>query len=198
MSSHLVLFGMMLDGTLLLVGAAVVVVLALVIIVAIVLTSKKPKVQSKAKLDEDLGEYPPAPPAGTHRLSVEGQAVRIRLVVLAPSGNNTAMDATKAEGILESILPGLGSVAQLDKPRIRIWPPQLSQKGFAPTFFRHIHRPDADEPFSQWILIAGPARVGPRVALLGLALQASEPSSRGNVIMQVDRWSDTLRIQVVS
>ncbi|HLW63947.1 MAG TPA: hypothetical protein VKS79_01425 [Gemmataceae bacterium] len=168
------------------------------VVVGLVLRSRKPRIQPEARLDEDLGEYPPAPPAGTHRLSIDGQSVRIRLVVLAPSGTNTEMDSGKAEGILESIFPGLGSVAQLDKPRIRIWPPQLSQKGFAPTFFRHIHRPEADQPFSQWILVAGPARVGPRVALLGLALQSSEPSSRGNVNMQVDRWSDTLRIQVVS
>src|SRR5579864_740422 len=168
------------------------------VVVRFVLRSRKPRIQPEARLDEDLGEYPPAPPAGTHRLSIDGQSVRIRLVVLAPSGTNTEMDSGKAEGILESIFPGLGSVAQLDKPRIRIWPPQLSQKGFAPTFFRHIHRPEADQPFSQWILVAGPARVGPRVALLGLALQSSEPSSRGNVNMQVDRWSDTLRIQVVS
>jgi hypothetical protein len=198
MTSYPALLAIMIDGMLLLIGAAVVAALVTLVILAIVLTSKKPKVQPEAKLDEDLGEYPPAPPAGTHRLSFEGQAVRIRLVVLAPSGTNTTMDAAKAEGILESILPGLGSVAQLDKPRIRIWPPQLSQKGFSPTFFREIHRPDADKPFSRWILVAGPARVGPRVALLGMALQASEPSSRGNVSIPVDRWNDMLRIQVVS
>ena len=198
MLSHFGLIALMIDGMLVLVGAAAVAVLAAVIVLVVVLTSKKPKVQPETKLDEDLAEYPAAPPAGTHRLSFEGQAVRVRLVVLAPSGSNTRMDVAKAEGILESILPGLGSVAQLDKPRIRIWPPQLSQKGFAPTFFRHIHRPEAKQPFSQWIFMAGPARVGPRVALLGLALQASEPSSRGNVNMPVDRWSDMLRIQVVS
>ena len=191
------LFAMTMNGTLVIIGAGAIAVLIFIVFV-FALVSKKPKIQPEAKLGEDLGEYPLAPPAGTHRLSFEGLAVRIRLVVLAPSGSNTTMDAAKAEGILESILPGLGSVAQLDKPRIRIWPPQLSQKGFAPTFFREIHRPDADEPFSKWILVAGPARVGPRVALLGLALQASEPSSRGNVSIPVDRWSDMLRIQVVS
>jgi hypothetical protein len=197
MFAYLGLFGMMMNGMLVIIGAVVVAALVVIILV-LALASKKPKVQPEAKLDEDLGEYPPPPPAGTHRLSFEGQAVRIRLVVLAPSGTNTTMDAAKAEGILESILPGLGSVAQLDKPRIRVWPPQLSQKGFAPTFFRHIHRPDADAQFSHWILVAGPARVGPRVALLGLALQASEPSSRGNVNMPVERWNDMLRIQVVT
>jgi hypothetical protein len=170
----------------------------ILVVVGLLLRVRKPKAQPEAKLDEDLADYPPAPPAGTHRLVCEGQSVRIRLVVLAPSGTNTAMDAGMAEGILETILPGLGSVAQLDKPRVRIWPPQLSQKGFAPTFFRHIHRPETDTPFSSWILVAGPARVGTRVALLGLALQASEPSSRGNVSIPVDRWNDLLRIQVVS
>src|SRR5262245_18140988 len=101
-------------------------VVFILVVAGLLLRTRKSKGLPEAKLDEDLSEYPPAPPAGAHRLLFESLPARLRLVILAPSGSGTTMEAAKAEGILESINPGLGSVAQLDKPRVRIWPPQLS------------------------------------------------------------------------
>ena len=155
------------------------------------------KIDPDAGLDEDLAEYPPAPPAGTHRLTFEGQPVRLRLVVLAPAGNSVALQPSLAEGVLQTVLHGLGSVAQFDKPRIRIWPPQLSQAGFAPTFFRHVRRPEETDEPSKWILVAGPAKARGKVLLLGLALEASEPTTRGSVPLDVSRWPDIIRIQIL-
>jgi hypothetical protein len=181
----------------LLIVAVPVVVIVAVVVLIVALRGKKKVVDPDAGLDEDLSEYPPAPRPGTHRLSCAGQKVRIRLVVLAPSGRNIQLDTSMAEGVMETILHGLGSVADLDKPRIRIWPPQLSQKGFAPTFFRHVLRPEGDDKNSPWILVAGPARVGAKPVLLGLALQAGEPSGQGNISLDMEKWADRLRVDVV-
>ena len=135
--------------------SAVVIVLVggLVLVLILMLTmGRKKKFDPDAGLDEDLSQYPPAPKAGTHRLKFEGQPVRMRLVVLA-SGKTVELNSDMAEGLLQSVVHGLGEVSDLDKPRIKVWPPQLSIAGFAPTFFRHVGRPEPSGQPSKWILV---------------------------------------------
>jgi hypothetical protein len=160
------------------------------------LSGRKP-IDPEAGLNESLADYPSAPPAGTHRLSFEGRPVRIRLVVLAAAGRAEELLPSMAEGLLESVLYGLGTVMRSDRPRVRVWPGQLSQTGFAPKFFRHVSRREADDEPSQWILVAGPARAGAKVILLGLALETAEPSTRGSVPLDVIRWPELFRVQVI-
>src|SRR5262249_55514705 len=97
-------------------------------------------------LREGLAEDPPAPPpAGPRPLPLAGIAARVRLVVLAPAGNQAeAIEASAAEALLDQVLHGLGGVARVDKPRVRVWPAQLSSQGFAPTFHRVVAKPDAE------------------------------------------------------
>jgi hypothetical protein len=146
-------------------------------------------------LRENLGEYPPPPAAGgPRRLSVEGIAARVRLVVLAPAGNQAdPIEASAAEAILDQVLHGLGAVARVDKPRVRVWPPQLSAAGFAPTFHRVVSKPDADGKPSRWVLLAGPAKAGQRAVLLGLALWADEENSVGRLNLEPAQWRDYLK-----
>ena len=146
-------------------------------------------------LTERLAEYPPAPEIGAPRIRFEGLPVRIRLVVVAPSGRGGELRSGMVYSTLDAILYGLGDAAKHDQPRVRVWPPQLSQQGFAPAFFRRTVRPEAKDKPSAWILVAGPARVGANVVLLGLALQGREPSLRGSVVMKVENWPDRFRIQ---
>lgn len=160
-----------------------------------VLTRRK-KFDPDAGLEENLADYPPAPRGGTHSLRFEGQPVRLRLVVLAPPGRAMQITPEMAEGLLQAMLHGLGEVADLDKPRVRVWPGQISQDGFAPKFFENIDRPEPHGKPSRWILAAGPAKAGARTILVGLALQAAEPTTRGNVRIDVDDWDHRLRIHV--
>src|SRR5262245_10887282 len=178
-------------------GLAIAGLFGLLLVLALVLAAvRRPTVDPEAGLGEDLVGYPPPPAAGTHRLKFESQSVRVRLVVLA-SGRSTDLNADMAEGLLQSILFGLGEVSDLDKPRVKVWPPQLSQAGFAPTFFRQVRRPEPAGQPSNWILIAGPAKVGGRSLLVGMALSTGEPSTRGNVRMREDDWANKLRVQIV-
>src|SRR5262249_10679176 len=81
-------------------------------------------------LRENLAEYPPAPgKPGPRRLHVEGFPARVRLVTIAPMGKQATVTAEQAEQLLEHVVRGLGNVCQYDKPRVRIWPPQLSVEG---------------------------------------------------------------------
>ena len=97
--------------------------------------------------------------------------------------------------LLDDVLRGLGRFVAADKPRVRVWPPQLSVAGFAPTFHRLVgvagRRPGA----SRWVKLAGPARTGKRPILLGLAVLADEPVKLGDVQVETTEWGELLRVE---
>jgi hypothetical protein len=147
--------------------------------------------------DFHLSVLAPAPPVDRPPLLFEGQPCRLRFVVMAPPGRNADLTLEMAEVILQSIFYGLGKVFRTESPHVQVWPPQLSQTGFAPIFFRRVARPEPPDIPSRWILLAGPAKAGTRTVLLGLALEVGEPSPRGNVRMKAEQWSDKLRVLAV-
>ncbi|MFO0841726.1 MAG: hypothetical protein U0797_04905 [Gemmataceae bacterium] len=171
-------------------GAAAVLFLLLVAVFA--LRGRK-KADPEAHLAEDVAAIP-APPKGPrhYQLLVLNQPVRLRYVVVAPMGRRVV---GKVDSTLEQVYRGLGEVAVDDKPRVRVWPPQLSAAGFAPTFFRMTRRPDPDGKASRWVLLAGPARAGSTPVLLGLAVQADEVTKLGLVTMTETRWAEVLRVE---
>src|SRR5262245_35104201 len=146
-------------------------------------------------LKENLAEYPPPPRAGPRRLLVQGYNARVRLVVLAPVGKAAKIDATKADALLEHVVRGLGAVAGQDKPRVRVWPPQLSDSGFTETFLRVVRKPEADNQASRWVLLAGRAKVGQSYVLLGLGLLTDEATNLGKLRPDADEWGDHLKLK---
>ncbi len=181
----------------LLIGVAslvVTVILLIALVFAIRVRRRRKKVDPDAGLDEDLSQFPPAPASASIGLRFEGQPVRIRLLVLA-AGRNVELTADMADAILQSVVYGLGKVAESDRPRIRIWPAQLSHAGFAPTFFRHVRRAESAGEPSPWIVVAGPARSGHKSVLIGMALAAAEPTDRGNVHLDEEGWDRKFRVQ---
>jgi len=150
------------------------------------------------KLREDLSDYPPPAGApGKQRLTVYHVPVRIRLVVLAPAGKELEIEASQAEDLLNRVIPGLGGVAAHDRPRIRVWPPQLSQQGFATAFFRHTITGTKEGQPSPWILVAGRSQFTQPTVLLGLALWAEEPNNLGRLSLEPHQWLDVLRIKEI-
>lgn len=171
-------------------GAAGVTLLLLVMIV--VFRRRKVKAPAEAGLAEDLATLP-APPRGPrpHVLTVRGVPVRLRLVVVAPAGK---AEVGKIDTVLQQVYRGLGEVELADRPRLRVWPPQLAKTGFAPAFFRNARRPTPEGAPSRWVLLAGPARAGGKTVLLGLAAEADEEHDLGTIVMDEADWPRELRI----
>ena len=120
---------------------------------------------------------------------------RLRLVVVAPVGKGMMVDATAVESLLDQIVPGLGQVARDDKPRVLVWPAQISHHGFGATFQRTTHRPEADGEPSHWIVVAGRAQVGKVPLALGLALWSEQPSTVGRLNLEMHQWLDVIRLR---
>ena len=178
-------------------GVAAGVLVLLVVPVALMLRGKK-RVEPERGQEEDLSEYPPAPgQPGSRRLTVHGRPVRLRLVVVAPVGKQTVAEGGAVEALLEGVLRGLGQAAQQDKPRIRVWPPQLSVQGFAPTFFRRTLCPDRAGQPSHWVLAAGPARAGGRPVLLGLAMWGEDKAPMEQMTLADTDWDEALQMKTV-
>jgi hypothetical protein len=171
-------------------------VVAGLVLLRIAAGRKRPHPDLEKGLREVLAEYPAPPPAGPWRLTLNGDPVRVRLVVVAPTGKHHGpLTPDDVRGLLDDVLRGLGEVVGHDRPRVRVWPPQLSVSGFAPTFHRLVASPDAGAPASRWVKLAGPARTGGRPILLGLAVLADRPLKLGDVQVESTEWKELLRME---
>jgi hypothetical protein len=143
----------------------------------------------EAGLREDLDEYPPAPP-GAARLLVNGVPGRLRLVVVAPTGKlSDPITLDDVPELLDRVHKGLGSLVDVDKPRVKVWPAPLSSSGFGPTFHRVVRASG-----KQWVKLAGPARTGRRPVLLGLAVWTDNASGLGDVVVEPTEWGELLHV----
>jgi hypothetical protein len=148
-------------------------------------------------LRENLDECPlPVRPPGEQILSVYHLPARLRLVIVAPSGKDMQLDAIAVEKLLDRLIPGLGAVAANDRPRIRVWPAQMSYQGFAAAFHRCTPKREPEGAPSRWVLVAGRAQAGRQPVLLGLGLWADEPNTIGRVNLGPQQWLDVLRLRV--
>jgi hypothetical protein len=149
-------------------------------------------------LREDLDACPlPTRPPGERLLYAYHLPVRLRLVIVAVPGKEVDVDATAVEKLLERLLPGLGTMCARDRPRIRVWPQQLSQHGFVAAFHRCTPKHEPDGEPSRWVLLAGRALLGRQPVLLGLGLWADEPTTLGRVNLEPHQWLDVLRLRPV-
>jgi hypothetical protein len=150
-------------------------------------------------LRENLYECPlPVRPVGEQALSVYHLPARLRLVIVAPAGTDADIDATAVEKLLDRLIPGLGAVAENDRPRIRVWPPQLSHQGFIAAFHRCTPKPEGDDEPSRWVMLAGRAQAGRQPVLLGLGLWTDEPCTIGRVNLEPQQWLDVLRLRTLA
>lgn len=150
----------------------------------------------ESKLVEHLGSYPALQrPASSSRLVVEGISARIQLVVLAPVGQGTTLTPAIFVPVLEGLVHGLGKQLEEDRPKLRVWPPQLSHQGFAMTFHRLVKKAEGEGKPSPWILIAGSTPPGRKAVMVGLALRTDELVSLGRLTLNPNDWASTLRVK---
>ena len=144
---------------------------------------------------EDMSEYPPLlRPPGPNVATVYHVPARLRLVIVAPVGK-VPIDPTTVEAMLDLVVPGLGQVAHDDKPRVRVWPPQMSHHGFGAIFHRTALKPEVEGDPSPWIFVAGRAQVGKVPIALGLAFQADKPNTVGRLNIEPQQWLDVIRLR---
>jgi hypothetical protein len=174
-------------------GGIAAVVLVLVVIALLMRRGKRP-VDPEQGLSENLAGFPPAPgKPGRRRLTVHGQPMRLRLVVIAPTGKKP-VSADDAEALVGTLMRGMDEIVKTDKPRIRVWPVQYSNIGFAQSFFRRILRPEPRGRMSNWVRVAGPAKAGATPILLGLALLADEQTDLDEIALDTPEWLDVVRV----
>jgi hypothetical protein len=169
--------------------------IALLVLLKIAASRKKPHADLEKGLREDLRSYPPAPATHGPRLRANGIPGRLRLVVLAPTGKlQESINPDQVADLLDNVVRGLGGFVKSDKARVKVWPPQLSIAGFAPSFHRLVQSPDPVDKPSRWVKLAGPARTGRRPILLGLAIFADEPCQLGDVNVETTEWGELLEV----
>lgn len=172
-------------------GAGAVFVL---IVIALLMRRGKKPVDPEQGLGENLAGFPPAPgQPGRRRITVQAQPMRLRLVVVAPMGKKP-MTTEDAERMFGSLMRGMDEIVKADRPRIRVWPPQLSSVGFAQSFFRRVIRPEARGRMSSWVRVAGPAKAGGMPILVGMALMADEPTDIDELGLNEQEWLDVVRV----
>jgi hypothetical protein len=182
-------------GGMLLVGA--IVFLGILLMLLRMLFGRKKAKSTAPDLEEDLSTYPPLKSSGgDRRLLVEGVPVRLRLVVLAPGGKQSEIDEEKIEPILDKIVTGLGEICRADRPRIRIWPMQLSYNGFTNHFHRNMLVPEAEGEPTPWVIVAGRAKLGTQQVMVGFAMQAIKPTTVGRLTLEAHEWESKLRVRV--
>lgn len=161
-------------------------------------TKRVPGPARSLHLEENLADYPQAPPrTGDQRLLAEGTPVRLRLVVIAPAGSESedSLDTANLERVLDRVLPGLGAIFKEDKPRVREWGQQVSYQGFATHFFRNMLTGDEEGELSRWVLVAGRVKLKGFQVMLGLALQAVKPTTIGQRTVDAHEWTSVLRVR---
>ncbi|CAN5337615.1 hypothetical protein BH10PLA2_BH10PLA2_14930 [soil metagenome] len=146
-------------------------------------------------LQEDLGQMPPPLQApGEMQFTIYHVPARIRLIVAAPAGAGREFDEKRVKRELERLWPGVRDVLTVDKPRVRMWPPQLSQQGFALSFHRHLIWPDAQAKASPWTSIAGKIQLEGEALMLGLVLWSPEKTTFGQLTLEPHQWRDVIRL----
>jgi len=146
---------------------------------------------------ENLNEYPPPPGVTLDRqLTINNMPVRVRLVVVVPTGKaQEPITVDQIPSLLDGVMRGLSGILKTDKPRIKVWPTQLSIQGFAPAFHRLVTAGEEKGNPSRWIRVAGPARTGQRPILIGLALWAEDACDMGEVtVTDAKQWGEVLEI----
>jgi hypothetical protein len=180
------------------IGGLIVLLLLWTIVRALLPRGKKAAGGSRS-LEENLEQYPAPPPrTGHRRLLVDGVPVRLRLVVIAPTGSDSdeALDLDQLDALLERVLPGLGEIYKVDKPRVKRWKRQLSYQGFATHFFGNMLTGAAEGELSPWVLVAGRVKLKGMQLMLGLALLALKPTTVGERTVDAHEWESTLRVRM--
>jgi hypothetical protein len=137
------------------------------------------------------------PPADLPLLEFYNLPMRLAGMVLAPVGRMRELPpAEELPAVYESLLPGLGRVAERHRPLLRCWPNQVSTRGFASAFFSNIRLPGEGGKGSPWSAVAGIFKHRGVHIMIGLVLRAASENSLGQVVINTEHeWLGCLRVK---
>jgi hypothetical protein len=138
------------------------------------------------------------PPSGPPVLEYYHYPVRLAAIVLAPAGRTRELPPVdKLGSLVDLLVPGLAPVVALHQPLVRCWPPQLSVRGFAHSFFVHARLPGQGGKGTPWCSVAGVFRVDNQPVMAGLVLRAASNVNLGQQIVDREgKWQDVLRVKI--
>jgi hypothetical protein len=147
-------------------------------------------------LKEDLTNVGPGyTDPGPNEILVKGLPARLRLVVLSMgTSGGGGLSEEMADRVLDWIKRGLAEVAAYDQPGVRVWPTFYSLDGFAAGMQANLPLPEPKGMKSNWVLMAGTARMGKLLIHVGLALYAEEPNNLRMIKVRGERWLATLAV----
>lgn len=136
--------------------------------------------------------------AGPPTLEFFNLPVRLFAVIAAPVGRvrEAPAEAELCE-MLDCVVPGLDQIAAAQRPAVRVWPRQVSVRGFAHAVFTNVKLPEPYDTKNPWSIVAGLFKVDDQPMMAGLVLQAERPNRHGRYIMQREEdWLGILRIRL--
>jgi hypothetical protein len=176
---------------------SVIVLLLLAAMVRLLFGGKRKQASAEPRLIENLHEYPElTKTSGDRQLRAEGVPARLRLVVIAPAGTASDIEVDELADTLEKLLAGLGEIYKHDKPRVKVWPTQVSEQGFTNHFHKNMITGGAEGEPTRWALIAGRVKLGKQQIMLGVALQTIKPNTIGRRTVASHEWASILRVRV--
>ena len=154
--------------------------------------------KTDTKLEEHLDEYPkPKRSTGDRQLLIERVPCRLRLVAIAPAGKANEIDEDEIANMLDRVVSGLSQIFETDKPRVRVWPIQVSYEGFAKHFHRNTIIPEEDGEPTPWVIVAGRCKLGKQQIMLGIAALAAKPTTVGRRTYDSHEWASAVRVRNV-
>lgn len=136
-------------------------------------------------------------PIGSPTLEFYHLPVRLAAIVLAPVGRVRRLPPSEQlTEVIDMIVPGLGEVAVAHRPLVRLWPGQVSVRGFANTFFSHAKLPGDRGKGTRWSSVAGMFKIEGQPLMAALVLRTDSPNSLGQVVIDAEqKWLGCLRVK---
>jgi len=177
--------------------ALVVLVLSYVVKRGFQLRRRKPEPPPRLPSIEVQGLSTAGPLPGPPVLEFYHLPVRLAAVLLAPVGRARELPPPQQiPELLDAVIPGLGKVFIKHRPIVRLWPSQLSPRGFSHGFFTHAPLPGDAGKGTPWCSVAGVFKHKDQPMVVGMVMRTDSPTSLGQTIVENEtKWLDALRIR---